>query len=99
MHAFRARSVPESCNLDGNARDIIETSTAAMSPKVRPLTFLVPALNEEKNIEATVGTILSAAEQCVCDYEIVLINDGSTDATSQIMDRLASEDARVRVVH
>lgn len=65
----------------------------------RSITFLVTALNEEEHIVPTVHTIESAATHLGCDYEILLVNDGSTDATGEIMDRLAAVDARIRVVH
>lgn len=70
-----------------------------MPKEIPPITFLVPALNEEKNIEGTVSTIMAAAAHFVCDYEILLVNDGSTDSTPEIMDRLAREIPRVRVLH
>ena len=64
-----------------------------------PLTFLVTALNEEEHIEGAVKTISEAVAQFSCDYEILLVNDGSTDSTPKIMDRLARENPRIRVVH
>lgn len=66
---------------------------------LKSITFLVPALNEEEKIEDTVTTITNAINHFSCDYEILLVNDGSTDATPQIMDRLAQENQRVRVLH
>ena len=70
-----------------------------MAPPLQPLTFLVTALNEEDHLEDTVKTVSAAVRQFACDYEILLVNDGSTDNTGAIADRLAREDARVRVVH
>jgi glycosyltransferase involved in cell wall biosynthesis len=63
------------------------------------ISFVVPALNEEGNIEGAVRTILGAAEGLVSELEILLVNDGSTDQTGRIMDRLAKEDPRIRVIH
>ena len=65
----------------------------------RSITFLVTALNEEEHIVPTVATIEAAAAQLGCDYEILLVNDGSTDATPQIIDRLAAANPRLRPVH
>jgi len=70
-----------------------------MPVELDPITFLVAALNEEKNIAATVETITAAVEQFSCDYEILLVDDGSTDSTPAIMDRMVLENPRVRVIH
>jgi dolichol-phosphate mannosyltransferase len=64
------------------------------------VSFIVPALNEEKRLEATVDTILTAAADTPpADYEIVLVNDGSTDRTGAIMEQLAGRHPKIRVVH
>jgi glycosyltransferase involved in cell wall biosynthesis len=63
------------------------------------ITFLVTALNEEDKIEATVKTIRAAHPERFGDHEILLVNDGSTDSTPAIMDRMAREDPHIRVVH
>ena len=70
-----------------------------MRAELKPLTFLVTALNEEEHIAGTVATIIAAAEHFSCDYEVLLVDDGSTDETAQIADALATENPRVRVVH
>jgi cellulose synthase/poly-beta-1,6-N-acetylglucosamine synthase-like glycosyltransferase len=68
------------------------------TPELPPLTILIPAHNEEKVIERTVRSMLALdypAEQ----LEVFVINDASTDATGAILDRLALEDPRIRVLH
>lgn len=63
------------------------------------MTFIVPALNEEAGIEGTVGTIRDAVGAVSpSDYEIVLVNDGSTDRTGELMKKLAREDNRISVI-
>jgi glycosyltransferase involved in cell wall biosynthesis len=62
------------------------------------VTFVVPALNEERNIVDTIAEIRFAAEN-LDDYEIVVVNDGSTDRTGEISDSLAQQSADVRVIH
>lgn len=71
-----------------------------MNP-VRPsVSFIVPALNEASHVENTVKTIIEAvAESQVGGYEIVLVDDGSTDGTGEIMDRLAGATSHTRAVH
>ncbi len=63
------------------------------------MSFVVPALNEEANIELTVQEILVAAKEWFSDYEILLVNDGSTDATGAIMEKLASQNDKIQVIH
>lgn len=63
------------------------------------LSVLIPALNEEGNLEATVSTVSAAVKKWFADYEIIIFNDGSTDKTSQIADRLVNQYSYVRVIH
>jgi len=65
----------------------------------KKLTIVVPALNEQEKIAETVTGILPLACFHLDDFEILLINDGSTDATGSIMDRLAETDPRIKVIH
>ena len=63
------------------------------------LTIVVPALNEEAKIADTINGILPLARNFLDDFEIILIDDGSTDATGEIMDRFAADEPRIVVVH
>lgn len=63
------------------------------------VSFVVPALNEEGNIADTVSEIRKAAEGHVRQFEVLLIDDASTDRTGEIMAELASSDSRVKVIH
>ncbi|MEA2905370.1 MAG: hypothetical protein QOI12_2757 [Alphaproteobacteria bacterium] len=63
------------------------------------VTFVVPALNEEAVIENVVRDCVATIEPLVQNYEIILVDDGSTDSTGEIMDRLARELPHVRVLH
>jgi glycosyltransferase involved in cell wall biosynthesis len=57
------------------------------------LSFVVPAYNEEKCLPAALASIHAAARALGLDYEIVVANDGSTDATAAL-----AEAAGARVV-
>lgn len=70
-----------------------------MLPRIKPITFLVTALNEEDKISNTVETITEAINHFLCDYEILLVNDGSTDATPQIIEDIARKNPRVSFLH
>jgi len=63
------------------------------------LSVVMPAHNEEANIEVVVRSCLEKLPGMVRDFEVVVVNDGSHDATGQILDRLGAEDARVVPVH
>lgn len=65
----------------------------------KTITVLVPALNEEANIENAAKNILSAINGHFADYEILLFNDGSTDKTGEIIDSLAAENPKIKAIH
>lgn len=62
-------------------------------PKV---SLIVAGKDEEHNIESCVRSLL---EQQYPDFEVIACNDRSTDRTGEILDRLAAEDPRLRVLH
>jgi glycosyltransferase involved in cell wall biosynthesis len=55
------------------------------------LTIAVPCKNEEKNILGTLDTIISAVNEVGCSYEIIVIDDGSTDKTSVLVEQFQRE--------
>jgi glycosyltransferase involved in cell wall biosynthesis len=59
----------------------------------------MPGLNEEASVERAVRRAKAALEEATDEFEILVINDGSTDRTGEIAERLAAEDSRVRVLH
>jgi len=65
----------------------------------RRVSIFVPAYNELANLEGAIRDIVSAAEAVLDDYEILLVDDGSTDGTGALGDRLAREHPKIRVIH
>jgi glycosyltransferase involved in cell wall biosynthesis len=63
------------------------------------VSIFLPAYNESDNLEGAVADIEWAASQVLGDYEILIIDDGSTDGTGALADRLAQENPRVRAIH
>lgn len=60
------------------------------------VSVVVPCYQVEKYLAKCVDSILN---QTFADYEIILVNDGSTDATAEICDRYAVAHSNIRVVH
>lgn len=63
------------------------------------LSIILPAYNEVVTLADVVWDITAFAKIALDDYEILLVDDGSTDATGGIADGLAIQLARVRVLH
>lgn len=64
-----------------------------MTPMV---SMIVPVYNSEKTLSRCIDSILN---QTYRDFELILLNDGSTDTSGEICDAYAKRDSRVRVVH
>ena len=60
------------------------------------LTVSAPVYNEGEGLQAFYERVRDALEGL--NWELVLVDDGSTDNTHEVLDRLAAEDPRVRVV-
>lgn len=63
------------------------------------LSVVIPALNEEAHVADAVREITHAVEGRFADYELLCVDDGSTDRTGAILDDLAARDPRVKVTH
>ena len=63
------------------------------------VSLVIPMYNEELNIEHAVASAVESLDKYASDYEIIVVNDASTDASPRIAERLASENARVRILH
>jgi glycosyltransferase involved in cell wall biosynthesis len=67
--------------------------------RLRSITAFFPAYNDGGTIPSMVLTALSALRQVTEDYEIIVVNDGSTDYTAQVLEELASRYPELRVIH
>ena len=81
----------------------IAESHALQEPEPAPLTrhrlsVILPAYNEAQVIAHTVSTTRQVLDDWKIDFEIIVVNDGSTDRTESILAALAARDPRIRFV-
>ncbi len=58
--------------------------------------IILPVYNVEKYLQECIDSIL---RQTFIDYEVILVDDGSTDQSGTICDKYAAEDPRIKVIH
>jgi uncharacterized membrane protein YbhN (UPF0104 family) len=65
------------------------------------VSVVLPAYNEEGSIADTVATTIARLEEFLAEgsFEVIVAEDGCSDRTPEIADRLAAEDERVRHIH
>ena len=68
--------------------------------EIKPaVSVIIPAYNEEDHLKITFEKTAAVLATETADYEIIIVDDGSTDQTAGIADELAAQDSRVRVIH
>ena len=60
------------------------------------VSIIIPVYNSQKYLKTTVESLLSQTDR---DFEIILVDDGSTDSSGKLCDDLALTDSRVSVIH
>jgi len=66
--------------------------------KTVDISIVVPVYNEQENVEAVYSAISSALQALACSYEIIMVDDGSSDRSYSVLARLASEDSALKVI-
>lgn len=69
-----------------------------ITTKLASLSIFFPAYNEEGNITTTIIDARNAAQQVSREYEIIVVNDGSTDRTVEVVKELQRLDNRIRLI-
>ncbi|KAF0208860.1 MAG: glycosyltransferase [Actinomycetota bacterium] len=64
-------------------------------PDAPRFSVTIPAYNAEATLAETVGSVLA---QTFTDFEVVIVDDGSTDGTRALAESLAAVDSRIRVI-
>lgn len=62
------------------------------------LTISIPAFNEEETLREVAKAALFTLKSLTNNYELLLVNDGSTDKTGEIMSELAKRNKHVRII-
>jgi len=72
------------------------TDVPPASGRTARVSMVVAARDEERHIEAAVRSLLAQSHG---DFELIVVNDRSTDRTADILETLSRADTRLRVVH
>jgi dolichol-phosphate mannosyltransferase len=77
---------------------MLETDPGCMQESPPEISVVIPMYNEQENAAETIRKVAELISLAGRSFEIVPVNDGSTDGTLSILRRLAESDARIRVV-
>jgi glycosyltransferase involved in cell wall biosynthesis len=78
---------------------LLPQSVSSPIQRLPGISVFLLAHNEEGNIERVVEGFKAELPKLTDDYEIIVVNDGSSDRTGQIAEHMAAVDGHVRVVH
>lgn len=67
--------------------------------EINKLSVFFPVVNEEGNIRETVEKAIRVLEELKLEYEIIVVNDGSTDNTQKVLEELAGKNKKIRIIH
>lgn len=62
------------------------------------VSVVIPVFNEADNVKPLYHALLSSMQETGCTWEVIFVDDGSTDATFQILKELYAQDDRLRVI-
>jgi dolichol-phosphate mannosyltransferase len=71
----------------------------ARSLRSRKISIVAPCYNEEESLRAFVQRVRAVVERLPCSFEILLVNDGSSDRTLAVALEIATADPHVRVIN
>ncbi len=66
--------------------------------KAKELSVFFPAYNEEDNIKTTITKAMKILPKVAEKWEIIVVNDGSTDRTGEIVEELIKKEPRIRMI-
>ena len=73
--------------------------TASSDPSAAPtLSIILPSYNENQSVRTVLKAVRMAVEDIAPDYEIIVINDGSTDTTAGVVEQVQMRNPRIRCI-
>lgn len=63
------------------------------------ISVFFPCYNEQDNVARTTERAIAVLDGLNADYEVIIVDDGSSDATGRVADEIVSRNSRVKVVH
>ncbi len=64
----------------------------------KELSIIAPLLNEEENVYELYNRIKKVCQKINCNFEIILVDDGSKDNTLQVIEKIAQEESDVKYI-
>jgi len=82
-------------------RYLVSNKSQPQENTMPKLSVVIPAHNEEGNLEPLISELIPVLDEHeeTRDYELIIVNDNSTDATPTIIEKLAKENPRIKPVH
>ena len=62
------------------------------------VSIIIPAFNEERNITLAIRSVLRALKG-ISDYEIIVVNDGSSDGTEVVVRKMIKKNSRIKLIN
>jgi glycosyltransferase involved in cell wall biosynthesis len=63
------------------------------------ISVTIPVYNEEANLRPLCGQLIPVLEALHLPWEVVFVNDGSSDCSAEVLDELAAHETRIKVIH
>ncbi len=63
------------------------------------ISVFFPCYNEQDNVTRVVEQAVDVLEKLKADFEVIIVNDGSSDSTGKIIDELSGKNDRIKAVH
>ena len=82
-----------------HAKLLVELPTPEQSRALSlALTVIVPVYNERHIVATSVGRLLALTSEHISRLEVIIVDDCSTDGSREVLERLAAQDARIRLI-